>query len=967
MDIESLALSKSFARQQISIGVTNIQLNEENDGLMFTLADTTVVTVSLNGLISAEERLKLTSLNDTLLSRFSYTTELLFDGQPIDESKELLNYYNKIEVDDKISVVGTDLGNHILDKTNPHDTELFYLKDVTITSPADKQVIGYDIGTSKWINQSVSISGEKVKATSTATSKYLDGIVDGATCVIENDSLVVKKLDGQTVSIAEINTLLGMNGNIKSILNSLASAGMSFKGVKNTKLELDAMTEMIIGELYIVLVDESQSSLKTSYIYDGTEWISLGENDVNIRDFSVDKVDLTIEVKNILPKSNMDLTGIATIGDLAGYETITDLQTNYASKAELSSKVNSVDIVDDLISIDIDKPLSAKQGKVLKDLVSTEVTAINTELDTKLEASNIVAGSNITLGVVGNDITISSIGGGTGAGIDDINISNTTTYSSEKVENIIDNLNISVNEATETMSGTIMLAGDLGGTSSNPIITGINGVEIDSSNISNGRLLGYNNTTGRNEYMDINITGIVGSANIVVPSGSSMTLISKQEAVIIHPEVADDKMMINVQEQVTGASTSDSHLDFSNTNQYTFQDINKMVLESNKAELNVKTNILMHMNENATKDEIGHTITNSGVVLNTDIKKFGTGSAYFSGAIGTQLVSTSNDYDFSGNFTVDFWLMSTTTNNDMHTLQVRDVPSGGFAIHISNNIISYFDTNNVTPITVIGTIIKDTWNHFAMVRNNNVTKFYINGIVSTYIPNTFAGGNLKTILLGNRYDGNYPFTGYIDEFRVSKKAVWTSNFTVPAQYELPYAIANTPTYLKTTGITNFNVLSISKFTSLTIPVATPTDTSVKCLFSVDNRANWLYKDGTGIHVYSGSMEVDWVNSNTNIELQTYFTNLTLEQLTSDLSGLGIIPTTLDFCFQLNSSNINITPTISTITLVYLEADHTEYASYGSYDETNVKFGIKRLSSTKLGIKNLSTITRSVKLNILLGN
>lgn len=462
MDALTVGLINGISTQIVNTAVTEINqtitqvTNQVTSGiksisatgsvLTFILGDDSIINIELTGLsdsnYSITEKAKLLSLNGSLLNRFTYATELLFDGQPIDGNVDLSNYYNKIEVDSKVSVVGADLTNHILDKTNPHDTEISNLKDTIITSPTDKQVLSYDIGTSKWKNQSVSISDEKVKATSTSTTaKFLDELIDNNTVVMENDTLIIKTIDGLTQ--AELLTLVGMDSNIKATISAISTGGMAFKGVVNTKAELNSIVGAVIGQLYIVLIDESQSNLKTSYIYNAS-WISLGESDVNVRDFSVNKIDLITEVKNILPKSNMDLTGIATIDDLENYETIADLQLNYASKTDLSSKVNAIDIVNDLISIDIDKPLSANQGKVLGELVNTEVTAINTELDTKLEASNIIAGSNITVEVIGNDITISSAGGsggGTGVGIDDINISNTTTYSSTKIAELIGDTN----------------------------------------------------------------------------------------------------------------------------------------------------------------------------------------------------------------------------------------------------------------------------------------------------------------------------------------------------------------------------------------------------------------------------------------------------------------------------------------------------------------------------------------------
>jgi len=128
----------------------------------------------------------------------------------------------------------------------------------------------------------------------------------------------------------------------------------------------------------------------------------MGLSSATQRDLSVNKVDLTSEVKNILPKVNMDLTGIVKTSDLGDYETISDLQTNYATKSSVSAKINTIDIVDNLNSTEIYKPLSANQGNI-----------INGILNNKLEVTDIEAGTNVSLNVVGNKVTINSTGGGT--------------------------------------------------------------------------------------------------------------------------------------------------------------------------------------------------------------------------------------------------------------------------------------------------------------------------------------------------------------------------------------------------------------------------------------------------------------------------------------------------------------------------------------------------------------------------
>jgi hypothetical protein len=155
-----------------------------------------------------------------------------------------------------------------------------------------------------------------------------------------------------------------------------------------------------------------------------------------------------------------------------------------------------------------------------------------------------------------------------------------------------------------------------------------------------------------------------------------------------------------------------------------------------------------------------------------------------------------------------------------------------------------------------------------------------------------------------------------------------------------------------------------------MPITTPTNTSIKILTSFDNETNWLYHDGTGWHKYTGDLTSDFINSNSNTDLQTYFVNKSVTQLTNDLSGLGIIPISLGFMWQLKTTNVTITPTVSPVTLTYQSLPHIEYASYGRYDE-NLTFGVKIIrdpnDSTKtnqMAVKNLTNRTRILNPNLI---
>lgn len=83
--------------------------------------------------------------------------------------------------------------------------------------------------------------------------------------------------------------------------------------------------------------------------------------------------------------TNIDLSEYVKITDLADYMKTSDADGKFATITTVDGKVNKTDIVDNLTSTDTDKPLSANQGKVLKD-----------EVDLKANDSEVVKKTDIS-------------------------------------------------------------------------------------------------------------------------------------------------------------------------------------------------------------------------------------------------------------------------------------------------------------------------------------------------------------------------------------------------------------------------------------------------------------------------------------------------------------------------------------------------------------------------------------------
>lgn len=162
---------------------------------------------------------------------------------------------------------------------------------------------------------------ETVKLTSTSTdAKYLNELIDNSTIEVDtdNDCLVVKKIEGQTVTVAEINFLTGVTENVQTQINNL-SKSMTMYGVFGTKADLLASVSPapVDGNTAIVIADEDNNNKQMTYIYiaSNSAWTQVAESSVTVRDFTTDPIDLDTETTGTLSKDKID-TAIARLADV---------------------------------------------------------------------------------------------------------------------------------------------------------------------------------------------------------------------------------------------------------------------------------------------------------------------------------------------------------------------------------------------------------------------------------------------------------------------------------------------------------------------------------------------------------------------------------------------------------------------------------------------------------------------------
>lgn len=174
------------------------------------------------------------------------------------------------------------------------------------------------------------------------------------------------------------------------------------------------------------------------------------------------------------------------------------------------------------------------------------------------------------------------------------------------------------------------------------------------------------------------------------------------------------------------------------------------------------------------------TATATNATINTNIKKFGSGSISF-GTGNNGYISLASQLTFTGDVTIEFWAYLTAASASGYSIGTSSTTvNSQIPMFYSDGKIAYYN-NGPTFTTAAGKFSLNTWFHCAVVRSSGVAKVYING--------TDTGSSVAdtgTIYVKNisGYSGGasgYNIIGYFDDVRISNIARYTANFTAPTE------------------------------------------------------------------------------------------------------------------------------------------------------------------------------------------
>lgn len=220
------------------------------------------------------------------------------------------------------------------------------------------------------------------------------------------------------------------------------------------------------------------------------------------------------------------------------------------------------------------------------------------------------------------------------------------------------------------------------------------------------------------------------------------------------------------------------------TEEYVTSELKKAIGEPTKFDPN--TVLLLHGDSFSDASMYGVSVINNGAQTSNVQSKFGNGSFFFNTTSSVDFSSGVVDFE-AGDWTFDWWEYATNSTNGARFSSQSKSGTGmclgrvGTTLSINKNYNTaswnLVDNSSAFDITV------NEWVHWAVVRNGTNIYVFKNGTLRNQ-PISIGSVNLVINTTSNARVGANPgakqgFIGYIEEFRISNIARWTSDFTPP--------------------------------------------------------------------------------------------------------------------------------------------------------------------------------------------
>jgi len=191
------------------------------------------------------------------------------------------------------------------------------------------------------------------------------------------------------------------------------------------------------------------------------------------------------------------------------------------------------------------------------------------------------------------------------------------------------------------------------------------------------------------------------------------------------------------------------------------------------------------LDDNGTGRSAVGIIADDNAQIDNAQSKFGGTSAVFPSPAGWLQTGAVNAFAVSGDWTKEFWIYYNKSDADQYIHHNRGgYSSGSFNIYTPSvgNVRAAFNDGGTTR-TINTTFSTGQWYHYALVNNSGTITWYVDGSsVGTASWSSTINDPDKTLRWGGFSAGGTSdkFEGWIDEYRFSDTARYTTSFTPDA-------------------------------------------------------------------------------------------------------------------------------------------------------------------------------------------
>ena len=194
--------------------------------------------------------------------------------------------------------------------------------------------------------------------------------------------------------------------------------------------------------------------------------------------------------------------------------------------------------------------------------------------------------------------------------------------------------------------------------------------------------------------------------------------------------------------------------------------------------IELSPSLLAHFNGTfADSSSSNLSVTNTGGLIDSTNKKFGSGSWYANASINSRCTYSSLALGVQ-DFTIEFWAYRTTNLTSEENLFC--VTSGAAGLNVSwtnTEFVTFVAGINIIRVTNSVNARNNTWWHFAITRKGHIFRAFVNG---SLIASAGSTSNITTGIfnLGNSVSNNGGWKGWIDELQVTVGSCkYVENFT----------------------------------------------------------------------------------------------------------------------------------------------------------------------------------------------